>query len=377
MTIVTIDPPAPATGAGPASPCLAQRIGFEIELLAPRGASRADLAEDLALRHGGTVDLIFHVDSEPSLVPGMTHFLHLTQGFVVRDAAGAMLCKLVDDITLRQDVDNHAAPQPGWYRIVSDEPRLLRLVHRFADPTASLESVLEPLAQIFGVPVVRVDDAAKVVDSAGATIAVAVPLPGERERPCEVITPPIEADHRARLEALLGPARELGFTVPEEAAVHLHLDASPLRTVPAFANLVRLFSQWREPIWEALGTNAGCRRLGALPQAVIDLVSGIAPPGWDALAEAAVTTGLTKYADINLTRLVAQPVEQDTVEIRCLPGSIDPDDIVARAALVERLVARCRDPRPVPAPRPGATLADLLVGPPPDSPAGSQGLATG
>jgi hypothetical protein len=364
MTVVAAHPQTPTTSAGPAGPGLTQRIGFEIELLAPRGASRADLAEELARRHSGTVELIFHVDSEPSLVPGMTHFLHLTQGFVVRDAAGTMVCQLVDDITLRQDLDSQAAAQPGWYRIVSDEPRLLRLVHRFADPASPLESVLEPLAQIFGVPVVRVDDAVKVIDSAGGTIAVAVPLPGERERPCEVITPPIEADHHARLEALLGPARELGFTVPAEAAVHLHLDAPPLRTVPTFANLVRLFSPWREPIREALGTNPGCRRLGALPAAVLDLVSGTPPTGWDALAEAAATTGLTKYADINLTRLVAHPVEMDTVEVRCLPGGIDTDDIVARAALVERLVARCCDPRPLPAPGPGATLADLLADPP-------------
>lgn len=361
MTSATIHPRPFTTGVGPAGPELSQRIGFEVELLAPRGASRADLAEELAHRHGGTAELIFHVDSEPSLVPGMTHFLHLTQGFVVRDAAGEMVCQLVDDITIRQDVDSQAAAQPGWYRIVSDEPRLLRLVHRFADPAAPLETVLEPIAQIFGVPLLRIDDAMKVVDSAGGTIAVAVPLPGERERPCEVITPPIGADHRARLAALLEPARELGFTVPAEAAVHLHLDAPPLRTVSTFANLVRLFAHWREPIWAALGTNARCRRLGALPAAVVDLVSGSLPGDWTALAEAAATTGLTKYADINLTHLVAQPVEKDTVEIRCLRGSADTDEIIAQAALVERLVARCRDPRPVPTPEVGGTLAGLLA----------------
>jgi hypothetical protein len=122
MTVVAVHPQAPTTGAGPAGPGLTQRIGFEIELLAPRGASRADLAEELARRHGGTVELIFHVDSEPSLVPGMTHFLHLTHGFVVRDGAGTMVCQLVDDITIRQDVDSHAAAQPGWYRIVATNP---------------------------------------------------------------------------------------------------------------------------------------------------------------------------------------------------------------------------------------------------------------
>jgi hypothetical protein len=37
---------------------------------------------------------------EPSLVPGLGRFLHLTQGFEVRRGDGELLCTLVDDVTL-------------------------------------------------------------------------------------------------------------------------------------------------------------------------------------------------------------------------------------------------------------------------------------
>jgi hypothetical protein len=57
---------------------LESRVGFEIELLAPRGATRADLACAVAAAVGGEVALAFHRDSEPSAVPGMGAFHHLT-----------------------------------------------------------------------------------------------------------------------------------------------------------------------------------------------------------------------------------------------------------------------------------------------------------
>lgn len=350
----------PAPGRGPARRDPTQRIGFEIELLAPAGASRATLAHELARRHGGYVGRFFHTDSEPSLVPGMACFIHLTHGFAVAGADGTPLCRLVDDITLRQDLDPRAAPRPGWFRIVSDDPRLLRLVERHADPDAPLLSVLDPLARIFGVePVVR-EGVVKVEDGAGATIAMAAPLPGERERGCEVITPPLREGHRRRLLDLLEVARDLGFTVPSEAAVHLHLDAAPLRRPHAFANLVRLFSTWREPLREELATNPRCRRLAPLPEALVALAGAPLPDRWADVAAAAATTGLTKYADINLTRLVSPSPRLDTVEIRCLPGSIDADMIIDQALLLERLIARCHDPLPLPAARPGARLGELL-----------------
>ena len=132
--------------------------------------------------------------------------------------------------------------------------------------------MLDPVAELFGVRAEVVGRAVRVDDARGATVAVAMPLPAGRERPCEIITPPIETDHAAALERLLVPARELGFTVPQEAAVHLHVDGAPFRRPEAFANVVRLFGHWRHQLWAALDTNPACRRLAPLPDALLDLV---------------------------------------------------------------------------------------------------------
>lgn len=354
---------------------LSLRTGFEIELLAPAGSDRQELATVLAERHGGTVRRSFHADSEPSVVPGVGVFRHLSPAFDVVDAAGTPVARLVDDITIEADL----APAPGvrarpghrgWYRLLSDDARLLRLVAQHADPAAPLATVLDPVAALFGVRADVFPAAARVNDPTGATIAVALPLPAGRERPCEVVTPPLATGHADALERLLAPARDLGFTVPREAAVHLHVDGAPFRRPAAFANLVRLFAHWRAPLWSALGTNPACRRLAPLPEALADLVErpwADDDAGWAGLRAEARAVGLTKYADVNLTQLVAERPLRDTVEVRILPGEVDGHAVVRRAALVERLLRRCLDPTPLPRPDaaaardPRAALDDLAA----------------
>ncbi|WP_230402119.1 amidoligase family protein [Sanguibacter suaedae] len=328
---------------------LTLRTGFEIELLAPAGSDRQVLADALAAARDGAVRRSFHSDSEPSAVPGVGVFRHLSPAFDVVDEAGAPVARLVDDVTIEADVARTRAGHRGWYRVLCDDARLLRLVERHVDPDAPLREVLGPVARLVGTRVELLGGAARVNDSAGATIAVAMPLPGGRERPCEVVTPPLVSDHEATLEALLRPARELGFTVPAEAAVHVHVDGAPFRSPAAFANLVRLFTRWREPLWDALGTNGACRRLAPLPDELLDLVEH---PGltWAEVASGARTVGLTKFADVNLTQLVAVDPARDTLEVRILPGSDDAGDVVRRAHLVERLLLRCLDSSPVPPP---------------------------
>lgn len=336
-------------------------MGFEVELLAPRGRSRRDLADELARRCGGRVRPVFHTDTERSAAAGVQRFLHLTPGFDVLDAAGSLRCHLVDDTTITADLDAAAAPRPGWYRVLSDDPRLLRLVAARTDPAEGIGSVLAPVAELFGVAVETIGDVRRVQDAAGATIALAAPLPGERERPCEVVTPPLAAEHRAALEALLSPARELGFTVPREAAVHLHVDGEPFQRVPAFANVVRLFGRWRGALWELLGTNPRCVRLAPLPAALLDVVER-PHAGWDDLRAAAAGTGVSKFSDVNLVRVLGLRPGAQTLEVRLLPGSIDAGEVVARAHVVQRLLDRCRQDEPFPAPRGGeGTAGELLA----------------
>jgi hypothetical protein len=339
---------------------LRRRTGFEVELMAPPGLSRHTLALELAARCGGRVEPVWHHDSEPSLVPGLGRFRHLTQGFAVRRDDGGLLCTLVDDVTLIAGLDPRAAAAPGWFRILSDDQRLLHLLAAHGDPGGTVETVLYATARLWGTTVQRYDDVYRLDDPAGATIALAVPHGGERERPCEIVTPPLAADHHAALEELLGPARQLGFTVPREAAVHLHLDGAPFRRPHALANVVRLFAHWREALRTVLQTNPACRRLAPLPEPLVAAAGGA--PSSEDLRRAAADGALTKFFDVNLTQLLTDTPVRDTIEIRILPGAIDADDIVNRAGIVELLLDRCLDHEPFPAPPadPGTAVSALL-----------------
>jgi hypothetical protein len=325
---------------------LHRRIGFELELLAPRGSSRRTLADALAQTCGGQVQPVWHEDSEPSLVKRLGRFLHLTQGFAVLRSSDDLLCTLVDDVTIVADLNPTEPALPGWHRLLTDDPRLVRLLARVSDPAGPLETSLDGAASLWGS---AVEQHGKILrlDAAGATIALATPSGGERERPCEIVTPPLIEGHAEALEELLGPARDLGFTVPVEAAVHLHFDGAPFRDPAALANVVRLFAYWREPLRQLLGTNPNCRRLARLPAELVEVVAGT--PTSDELRDAAKRGALTKFFDVNLTQLLRDDPIRDTIEIRILPGTMDTGEVVGGAAIVEALLDRCLDPTPIPA----------------------------
>jgi len=362
--------------------------------MAPAGSDRQVLADDLAARYGGTSRQIWATGSEPSAVPGMGSFWHLAPAFEVRDATGALLVTLVDDVTLVADLPHGGPPHPSWFRVLSDDRRLLRLAAAHIDPTTTREQALTPVADLFGTQVQHFPAASRVSDPAGATVALAAPLPAGRERPCELVTPPLLPRHNRRgpagedggggdgdageghaeqLERLLGPARELGFTVPREAAVHVHVDGARFRDVPTFTDLVRLAAWWGPLLRTALGTNPSCTRLGPLPPALVDLTdqapqvpaaaagssSGGDHGGWAALQRAARATGPVKWCDVNLTALLTDAPVRDTVEVRVLPGTVDGHRAAADAALVHDLLERCGRGAPLPRPSPGVlTVTD-------------------
>lgn len=332
-------------------------IGVELELLAPRGLSRRTLAEAIAEEQGGTVSLGFLHQEEPSKVPGMPLFNNLTLGFDVRRPDGALIARCVDDLTLQDDLDRHAPPKPGWFRIVSDDRRLLVLVTRHGRADQGIRGALEPVADLFGTtPRPGPGGMLRVCDPLGAPIAIGAPLPGERERPCELVTPPMAADHRATLERLLAPARRLGFSVAQEAATHVHFDRTPLCSASAVANLVALLHGWSGWLRRLVGTNPRCRRLGppdpALLEATADATFRQLP--WSLARERLAKLKLSKYRDVNLKNLVHDIPGKPTVEFRVLPGTMDTDEVLAGAALFEALLRRACEPRPVApqAPRP-------------------------
>ncbi|WP_309628464.1 amidoligase family protein [Brevundimonas sp.] len=351
------------------------KTGFEIELMAPPGLSRRDLAQAVATRVGGTVERFFHPQSEPSAVEGRPVFENLTPGFRVRDGEGGWVASFVDDLTLQRDLDRERAPLAGWRRIVADDGRLLRLVERHCDPDAADDRTLEPLATLFGTEAQRHEAGmVRVVDANGRSVAIDAPLPGERERPCEIVTAPIEADHAAVLEGLLGDARALGFTVPVEGAAHVHFDGEPLCSARAIAGLVEVWKRHGEALKRLVGVNPRCVRLGDWPASLAELTGRetFAAMDWDEAKAALGGVGLTKYCDLNLANLLTGRAEKHTVEVRVLPALLEVEPLMEAVALFEGVLGWCRDREPgEPAPR---SLVDLLIRSPMDDAARTQWL---
>jgi hypothetical protein len=320
------------------------KIGVELELLAPRGLSRRTLAEALAKAHGGGVTPFFHQQSELSLVPDTPVFDNLTLGFAVSDSIGKPVAQCVDDLTLVDDLDRTQPSKPGWFRIVSDDARLLRLIARNGRADAGKHEALAPVAALFGTKPehFEVDDMVRIADEIGAPIAIAAPLPGERERPCELITPPLETDHAARLEALLAPARALGFTLAKESATHIHFDAAPLRTARAVQDLVRILEAEGEALKQRMGVNPHCRRLGPWPAALRETIAAadFADLPWPQAQARLKALNLTKYCDFNLKNFIHDVPGKPTFEVRILPGLMEAAPILEAAARIEALLRR-------------------------------------
>lgn len=347
-------------------PSLQWKIGVEIELLAPPGKNRRDLAEVLAGRQNGKVQRFFHPQAEPSKVPGTPIFENLTLGFNAVDAQGNLIARCVDDLTLQDNLDKQRPSLPDWYRIVSDDGRLLRLIMRQTSAEQPLEQVMEPIAELFGVePSHNAEGMIRVGDEYDAPIAIAAPLPGERERPCELITPPIESDHFRRIDELLSTAVELGFSKPLEGATHIHFDATPLCQPFILANLVRVLAKHRAALKKLVDTNPRCRRLGAWPKELEQVVQSTAflmEHSWDSARKHLLPLKLNKYCDFNIRNFIIGLPDKQTFEVRILPVWLETQTIIEAAALFEAIlnwsVNAGNELKPVPADL-GALLDEL------------------
>ncbi|WP_159992862.1 amidoligase family protein [Roseomonas sp. 18066] len=317
------------------------RIGVEVELLAPPGRSRRDLAQRLAEGCGGRLRRIFHPQAEHGPGPERRVFETLTLGFCVEDAAGNPVARCVDDLTLQADLERRAAPHPGWYRIAADDARLARLLARHCDAEAPIGDVLAPGLDLFGGRLeAKPGGIHRLADPAGASVALAAPLPGGRERPCELITPPLEKDHAAALTALLTPAAELGFLLPQEGAVHLHFDAAPFADAARLQALIRLVAERGAGLRALCGTNPQCRRLGPYDDDLLEaaLDPGFARLPWPEAASRLLRAGAQKFCDVNIVNLLAGDAQKRTIEIRLLPPTLDVARILGWAGFFEEML---------------------------------------
>lgn len=343
---------------------LGWRVGVELELMAPRGRDRSELAKALA-GPGGRVERFFHPQSEPSLVPNMEVFDSLTLGFRALDAQGHHVASCVDDLTLRDGLDRSTPPRKGWYRIVSDDRRLLHLVRNQANANASLMDALLPTAKLFNTTVEQAPGGMlKVVDEVGSPVCIGAQLPGERERPCEIVSPPIDpdADFDAILEHLLVTARSLGFSVPAESATHLHLESAQLETATAVANLIELLATYGDALKTRLRTNPRCVRLGPIPAALLDAVRtpDFRSLDWPAARERLKATKPSKYVDWNLKNLVHPRADKPTFEVRVLPGTLIARPVQQAARLFVALATRSAKGEEVYPRAPQSSLTGLI-----------------
>jgi len=321
------------------------KVGLELELLAPAGSSRESLANEIARSCDGQVKRIFYSQAEFAPLDGTTGFENLTLGFAVENEAGEILVKCVDDLTLVDDLDASQEPLAGWYRILSDDQRFLSLIEMHCDAKADQLNVLEPLARLFGVDRQIIDDGplTRVSDQRGTSVAMAVSLPGERHRPCELITAPMTSDREEQIRHYLTLAENLSFSVPVEAAIHIHFDAERLKSAAVMKTLIKVFGHYRSDIKRLVGTNPNCRRLGNWPRAIYRLASNADFPAldWDEAVKKLREAKPVKFCDFNIVNLLSENVEKNTFEVRVIPGSMDADFILKTVRLFEALLKTC------------------------------------
>ncbi len=341
-------------------------LGLEIELLAPRGSSRLTLAQALADLHQGQVRCFFHPQSEPSQIPNAPVLENLTLGFEVIDKEGKSVAQCVDDLTLQADCLKPAPPVPGWYRIVSDDIRLLRLVTRVAQASDPLDQVLAPVAELFGVELIQGPGGmVKVSCEDGLTIAIAAPLPGERERPCELISPPLLRSQIPLVEKWLSLAQDLHFTAPLEGATHLHIDASSFCSVDIFRNLINLLWTHGANLRRLLRSNPNCRKVGMVPESLWQIVQSESWPDldWEQACQQLKPLNLSKYMDFNFRNMIFQIPHKYTIEVRILPVWLDFEPLIMAIDLIQALFERSLEPvLPLPpaGPEEIGSLLDIL-----------------
>jgi hypothetical protein len=185
-----------------------------------------------------------------------------------------------------------------------------------------------------------------VADERGVSVALAAPLPGERERPCEIVTPPFDDNQEGALDFLLGEARAAGFSLPLEGATHIHFDAAPLLSASAIVNLVTALSRHGDALKQLVGTNPNCIRLGNWPDRLTALVAtpGFAELDWPAVRKALSTVGLKKYCDFNLLNLATADSAKHTFEVRVLPALLESRPVIEAAEFFAALLHWCIEP---------------------------------
>lgn len=315
------------------------RVGIEFEWLAPKGLSRQTYAQYLATQIGGSVHHFWHTQVEPAKVPGTPIFHNLTQGFSILNAQGDKIAHTVGDLTIQAQLDRSQPAKPGWNRIVSDDIRLLLLTARHAPAMGDLYTSLQPVADMFGTQPQRHDSIVRIEDEYQSSIVLGAPMPGERERVCEVVSGIIENPTLQDIDMLIYPAKKLGFTIPIESATHIHFCARPLQKARTLKNLILLLHKYRWVLRDIVQTNERCLRLGSWPQELFSVINDTAfgQLPWNEAKAKLIGLPLTKFCDFNIKNLIHGFSSKNTFELRILPGLMDSKPVMDAISLFSHI----------------------------------------
>lgn len=293
-------------------------IGLELELLAPEGKTRFDLARALTREVGGALRLSWKYHGRGHLPDGRPD-CELTPAARVM-VKGKWFASLVDDPTIVDDLDGTRTERLRVLR--TDDVRLAawierRCGHTLSELVKSFDAREDEHGFVdpWGLPLVRWDEA-----------------DAQRARVCEVVLRPLSKKELGpTLRRVMKLAASRGFTVPSEAAVHAHFDAAPFRSTALLRRLVLGFTEQRERLLRVFEPNPKCRKLGPFPRDVVRVAREATDDlEFETVAAAMLLAGLKREADLNLLGLVERFPKQPTLELRCLPGSLEPEPTLMR-----------------------------------------------
>lgn len=326
------------------------RTGFELELLAPKGKTRKELADRLARTWGGSVryglKFLGAFDQRGADEP----LCKLNLAFRV-EKDGKQLVDIVDDCTIESELDREAKPIRGSFLLVTNDVRLGHWAEQVAwvdrlDVRAMLQPFFDTFFGDLGEPGeggVRRDQRA-VFDRLGNTLAVLSPPERDRERVAEIVTRPLLAAEREEFLAdILDAARELEFFIPSEGALHVHYDAGPWRDTRRLAQLIDAFAAQRHRLRHAVQTNPACKRLGSYGDDVVGaameelsrIANGNRATPFPEFAARILEAGTNKFVDLNIQGVVKKRPKQPTLEARFFPMAMEIDRIMDMLGTVE------------------------------------------
>lgn len=307
------------------------RTGVELELLAPPGSTRREVALALAGGDSARVEAGFKYYGPGQRDEAGRSVCLLTPAFRVLNPDGTLAATVVDDPTVRVGLRPGLPPSLGPC-LQTDDVRLAKWIERRCwSASEALEQKLSPLTESFEGRWSR----DRLVDRYGHTLVRTAPERhvSDSERVCELVIPPLRREERAaRWASLFGAAAAAGAALLPEGALHLHLDAGPWRTTRRLAALLRS----TEALRAATQSRRQSRFTGPLAPDVLRVAREADPElPFEVFAAALLLAGAKKFCDLNVLGAIEEFPVHPTLELRYFDPTLDARVLVSTVERVE------------------------------------------